>query len=66
MPVQLKDDKKEICEDNIENMFIIGVHSKDVHEKCKILREQAEKKAILDGAKESSEDCVSEEGAVGK
>ena len=42
-------------------MFIIGVHSKDVHEKCKILREQAEKKAILDGAKESSEDCVSEE-----
>ncbi len=35
---------KEICEDNIENMFIIGVHSKDIYEKCKILRERAERK----------------------
>ena len=61
MPVQLKDDTKEICEDNIENMFIIGVHSKDIYEKCRILRERAERKSILDGAKESLDDCISEE-----
>ena len=40
MPVKLKDDTKAICEENIENMFIIGVHSKEICEICKALYER--------------------------
>lgn len=32
----------KICEDNIENMFIIGVHAQQIYNMCKAWRERKE------------------------